>query len=644
LAHLALSFLGPFQATLDGEAVVPIASRLQAILAYLATEAERAHPREALAGLMWPEQPDREALASLRYALSNLRRALHDRQACPPFLTISRQAIQFNRASDHWVDVADFRPSTCNPRAAREGEEGQIENLESATALCRGEFLEGLAVGNSPAFEEWLLLTREQFHHQALVALQRLADLYELRGDYEQAVHCARRHLALEPWDEPARRRLMRLLALDGRRGAALAEYETCRWVLAHELGVGPEEDTTRLYEIIRDGNLARQIRKKKDTGKQGQADGWQVGAPERSLDLARPLAGQVEIEPAFLREFYKQTDVMTGQGAYQQALARSEQLMALARQSRDPLAMGLAHWALGSTHLVRGNCVLARQHLEAALALYRQQPSAFPTVVGSDMEINCLSRLSLALCTLGYPRQALARGREAIALGRELSRPSSQGVALAVAGCGLPIYCRQRKAVGKHGAELLALSRDRDLVLFREWVEVALGWCQVEAGEFERGMARMRREAMAWQQNGTVPGRFFHWTLLAGACQKTGDVSQGLGYLDQALALLLETGGCNYEPEIYRIQGELLRVRDGRVGEIEAERCFWHAIEVARRQQARWWELRAMVSLARLWQERGRARRQQAQEMLAGLYGRFTEGFDLPDLREARALIRDLA
>ena len=251
MAHLSLALLGPFQATLDGQPIVPTASRLQALLAYLAVEAERAHAREALAGLLWPQRPDREALTALRYALSNLRRALEDRQAPRPFLLITRHTVQFDRASDHWLDVAAFLDAVERP-----GADGDA--LARAVALVRGSFLADVALADSPAFEEWLLLRRERFHRQALTALHRLAALHELRGEYEQAIAHTRHLLALESWDEAAHRRLMRLLALGGQRSAALAEYETCRQVLARELGAEPEDATTSLYQRIRRGEVVR--------------------------------------------------------------------------------------------------------------------------------------------------------------------------------------------------------------------------------------------------------------------------------------------------------------------------------------------------------------------------------------------------
>jgi DNA-binding SARP family transcriptional activator/predicted ATPase len=250
MAHLSLFLLGPFQTTLAGETVASFESdKVRALVAYLAVEADRPHRRDSLAGLLWPDWPDRAARTNLRNALANLRTAIGDRHATPPFLLITREAIQFNTASDYWLDVAAFSASV-------EADQPTVRQLEEAVALYRGGFLEGFSVGDSPAFEEWALLTREQIARQVSSALHRLAATYEQRGEYEQAQSYARRQVELEPWDEAAHQQLMRTLALSGQRGAALAHYETCRRLLAEELGVEPAPETTRLYEQVRDGQL----------------------------------------------------------------------------------------------------------------------------------------------------------------------------------------------------------------------------------------------------------------------------------------------------------------------------------------------------------------------------------------------------
>jgi DNA-binding SARP family transcriptional activator len=249
MARLSLSLLGPFQVTLDGQPVTDFKSnKIRALLTYLAMEADRPHRREVLAGLLWPDWPERDALSNLRYALSDLRRAIGDRTAEPPFLLITRGTLQFDAASDHWLDVAVFMDLTSNledPPA-----------LEQAIVLYRGSFLEGFSIRDSAAFEEWTLFAGERLARQMSSALHHLAATYEQQGEYHRAESFARQQLELEPWNEGAHRQLMRALALDGKRSVALAQYQTCRRLLAKELAVEPAAETTALYEKIRDGTL----------------------------------------------------------------------------------------------------------------------------------------------------------------------------------------------------------------------------------------------------------------------------------------------------------------------------------------------------------------------------------------------------
>ena len=126
--------------------------------------------------------------------------------------------------------------------------------MEEAVALYRGSFLEGFSLKGCLDFDDWSILVRERLHRLALTAFSRLADYYKYRGEIKQACEAARRLVALESWQEEAHRRLMRLLALSGRRSEALAQYKRCRSTLQEELEVGPERETTALYERIRDG------------------------------------------------------------------------------------------------------------------------------------------------------------------------------------------------------------------------------------------------------------------------------------------------------------------------------------------------------------------------------------------------------
>ncbi len=258
MARLAILSLGPLQITLGDNPVTGFDSdKARALLAYLAIEADRPHLRESLAGLLWPEFPEERARQSLSQALSNVRNVIGDRDGHPsiPFLNVTRQALHFNRASDYWLDVERFtalpkvRDHTPDPQQA-------LRQLEEAAAVYRGAFLEGLSFGDTPAFEEWILLQREHSHRLMQQALSRLVTNHTELGSLDRALEFAWRRVDLDPWLEEAHRQVMRLLAQTGQRAAALAHYATCCAILRKELDVDPEEETVALVEAIRRGTL----------------------------------------------------------------------------------------------------------------------------------------------------------------------------------------------------------------------------------------------------------------------------------------------------------------------------------------------------------------------------------------------------
>jgi DNA-binding SARP family transcriptional activator len=256
MTRLSLWLLGPFLAELDGEPLSGFRSdKVRALLAYLCVEAHRPWSRGTLIGLLWPDIPEENARSNLRNALSNLHRVLGDQQADPPYLHVSRSTLQFNSASNCWLDVRAFLGLL--PTADQDqdvwSDPAELARLEQAIALYRGDFLEGFALDAAP-FEEWILVTRQQFRQKLMATVRLLALGHAQLGDLAASSRVTRRWLELEPWEEAAHRHMMQLLALRGQRSAALAQYKTCRQSLSLELGIEPELETVRLYEQIRDG------------------------------------------------------------------------------------------------------------------------------------------------------------------------------------------------------------------------------------------------------------------------------------------------------------------------------------------------------------------------------------------------------
>lgn len=277
-AVLSVSLLGTFQVTLDGETVTDFGSdTARALLAYLAMHPDTAHRREALAGLLWPEVPESDARRNLRVTLSRLRDAIHDREAQPPFLEITRNTITLPRDTGCTVDVWRFLEALEAVKSHKHVEDRVCDvcagRLWTMDDLYRGEFLAGFSL-DSAAFEAWVVSEGERLHWEVIEALTSLTAYHEAKDDYDEAIVYARRQVELEPWREVAHRQWMRALASAGRRNAALAQYETCRQVLSDELGLEPEVDTVALYEQIRAGAL-------KSTG---------VSSPTTAPDLAAPV------------------------------------------------------------------------------------------------------------------------------------------------------------------------------------------------------------------------------------------------------------------------------------------------------------------------------------------------------------------
>lgn len=253
MAHLSIWLLGPFKAELEGEFLNGFRSaKVRALLSYLAVEAHRPWGRSTLAGLLWPDFPEQAALSNLRNALSNLRHVIRDSRAEFSFLRVSPETIQFNLTDDTWLDVKTFLDSVPKPDLASSNQI-DIDTLERALALYRGEFLEGFSVSSAP-FEEWLLATRERVREQLLQIVRLLVIAHESSGNLATALDYDQRWIDLEPWDEAAYRHRMQILVADGQRNAALILYEELCSRLAQDLGVAPEPETLQLCEHIRSG------------------------------------------------------------------------------------------------------------------------------------------------------------------------------------------------------------------------------------------------------------------------------------------------------------------------------------------------------------------------------------------------------
>ena len=324
----------------------------------------------------------------------------------------------------------------------------------------------------------------------------------------------------------------------------------------------------------------------------------------------------------------------------HQEARALAEEALSLAEQAKDPLHVALGHRYLGCILFCLGQYTAARAHLEQMIAFYdpRRHHRPLVSLRGSDAGTSALAYRACCLWCLGYPEQALKQSQEVLALARELGHPFSWADVLYYAGCMVSEMRRDAQAL-KENAEELARLADEKVPVWSPAGIFSRGEALAMLGQVQEGMAQMREGIAGLQSTGT---RFYssgRLCSLAEAQAKTGHPEEGLITLAEALALVEQTDERYWEAELYRLKGELLLMEGD---DTEAEASFHRAIKVARRQQAKSWELRATVSLARLWQEQGKV--DEARQMLAGVYGWFTEGFDTLDLKEARAVLEELS
>ena len=250
---LRLSLLGSPQILLGDQPLTGFATRkAQALLCYLAcagpsgTTQTTPHSRDTLATLLWGEMTEAQAKQNLRTVLPDLRRLVGDH------LRIDRQTVTFDHNSSYWLDVEVLRRDLTPGRLPMD-----LVVRQAAVDLYQGEFLHGFYVRDAPDFEAWVREQREQIYTLVVNALTALVNDYAQAGDAGVALATNRRLLLLEPWSEPTQRQQMLLLAQTGDRAAALAQYESCRRVLAAEFGIEPMPETTAIYEQIRTGDLS---------------------------------------------------------------------------------------------------------------------------------------------------------------------------------------------------------------------------------------------------------------------------------------------------------------------------------------------------------------------------------------------------
>jgi TOMM system kinase/cyclase fusion protein len=356
-----------------------------------------------------------------------------------------------------------------------------------------------------------------------------------------------------------------------------------------------------------------------------------------RARTLCQQLGDTPQLFPVLLglRRFYLM------RGELRTAHELGEQLLRLAERCDDAGLLVRAHMMLAEILLWLGEFARARAHAEQGIACYDpQQHRAQAFLYGNDPGVCCRSFAALALWVLGYPDQAQQRSEEALAWAQELAHPFSLGFALHHAA-RLHQVRREGALTHTRAEAAIALATAQGFVLWLAQAPVVRGWALAEQGQAAEGLAQIRQGIAANQAIGFELQRPYHLAVLADAYGKAGQPEEGLRVLTEAQVAAQAIGVRSYEAELSRLTGELLLAQSSE-HHAAAEACFQQALTLARLQQAKSWELRAAMSLSRLWQQQGK--REAARELLAPIYGWFTEGFDTADLQEAKALLEECA
>ncbi len=365
-------------------------------------------------------------------------------------------------------------------------------------------------------------------------------------------------------------------------------------------------------------------------------------GAPEsrrvynRARDLCQKLGEAPELFTALVglsRYYGVSGDVETG-------LALAEQLLAIAQKSGDHGWLLEACRQMAGVMLLLGRLGEARAFLERGVALYDlAEHESHAYRFGHDPAVTCLSYLSLTLWLLGYPEQAEKQSQALDSLMQSMSHPSSLAYAhayLALLACAH----RDAQAARDHAEAAIRLGELHGLPMWTAMGTALRGWALTQQGQAAEGLAQLEEGANLWRARGFQHFLPHFLSLQVETCLETGRLKKAAAALSEARAIVQSGTDRYWAAELHRLRGELLRAQGG--DPAGAEVCFRQAMEVAGDQEARMLELRAAVSLARLWRSQGKG--QAARQMLAEVYDRFEEGFETHDLEAARAMLRSLS
>jgi predicted ATPase len=375
-----------------------------------------------------------------------------------------------------------------------------------------------------------------------------------------------------------------------------------------------------------------------------------EVGA---AYDRARELCQRAENSPQLPIVVFGLFAFYVVRADHEKALTLGKQLLNLAESYQDRALLLQAHNALGLALFFQGDFAEARDHLERCLAIYdpEQHRSLAFSYAGQDPGVTSSIFSAWASQATGYSDQALKRSRDAVNLAQQISHPYSLAYARGIAAA-VHQFRKEEKSTEDFADASLGVATENGFPFWAAFQTILLGWVLVKQGKADEGIVQMSRGMEAYWATGAELLRPYLIGLLAEGLAQGGSTERALALIDEALESVEKTGERFYEAELYRQKGELLSRSYSERAELadftarssrscEVERCFLKAISVADRQRAKWFELRAATSVARLWHRQGR--KEEAHTMLAKSYSWFTEGFDATDLKDARLLLGQL-
>ncbi len=357
-----------------------------------------------------------------------------------------------------------------------------------------------------------------------------------------------------------------------------------------------------------------------------------------RAHELCKEIGQRPELFPVLWGSWV----IHTVRAELNEANELGEQLLELARVTEEEDLILQSHHALETSLFWCGRFAEALEHMRLGLAIYELERHGSHAAVygGHDPAVCCLAFQSMAMWICGYFDQAERSGENAILLARQLQQPASLAHAQQIS-CRLGVFRRDAEAVAPKAEALVEFTTMHGFRHPLALAQVTQGWAMAKQGQVEAGIARVQQGMDAHDRAGAKLDRSSIYAMLAELFNDFGQICQAKQHLEAAFVHILECDERYLEAELWRLRGQLVRAQNGSAAK-EVEACFRRAIAIAQEQGARAWELRAATSLARLLTEQGE--RHKAHDLLAPIYGWFTEGFDTPDLNDAKVLLDDLA